>query len=302
MKIFITGGTGFIGSALISELRDCRITVLSRNPARASEQLGSHVQAIGDLDQLASFDGYDAVINLAGEPIINKRWTPRQKALICESRWQITRQLVAKIQASAQPPHTFISGSAVGIYGDQHDTVIDEHFDIPAHVAADDFAHHVCQQWENIAREAESDATRVCLLRTGIVLAKHGGALAKMLPPYRLGLGGPIGDGKQYFPWIHLDDMVRAITFLLHTQDAQGPFNMTAPDPIPNKVFSRTLARTLHRPHFLFTPAFALKLALGESASLLLEGQRAIPMKLTTLGFEFHHRHLSQALTDLLSH
>lgn len=302
MKILVTGGTGFIGSALIDQLKQHNVTVLSRDPASASLALGSQVQAIASLDQLDNLDEFDAVINLAGEPIVNKRWSPRQKDTICRSRWGITQQLVDKINASSTPPHTFISGSAVGIYGNQHDTLISEDFAIEQHVAHGDFAHHVCQRWEDIALKAKNETTRVCLLRTGIVLGQHGGALAKMLPPYRLGLGGPIGDGKQYFPWIHLGDMVNAILFLLNTPTASGPFNMTAPEPVTNREFSKTLAATLHRPHLLFTPAFALKLALGEAASLLLEGQRAIPAKLEAQGFTFHFREIGPALQDLLRH
>lgn len=301
MKILVTGGTGFIGAALIHQLRDHDITVLSRDPAKASLSLGEQVKAITSLDQLDNLNDYDVVINLAGEPIINKRWTARQKDTICRSRWGITQQLVDKIKASEQPPHTFISGSAVGIYGNQHDNVIDEDFAIE-HVSRHDFAHHVCQRWEHIASDAASEATRVCLLRTGIVLGRHGGALAKMLLPYQFGLGGPIGSGKQYTPWIHLDDMVNAIIFLLNTPSAHGAFNMTAPEPVTNKAFSQALAHALHRPHFLFTPAFALKLALGEAASLLLEGQNAIPAKLEAAGYTFQHRDIHEALQDILRH
>ncbi|MGF1687163.1 TIGR01777 family oxidoreductase [Photobacterium japonica] len=302
MKLLVTGGTGFIGSALIHQLRDHDITVLSRDPANASLSLGEQVNAITSLDQFDNLDDFDAVINLAGEPIINKRWTARQKDTICRSRWGITQQLVDKMQAGTQPPHTFISGSAVGIYGDQHDTVIDEDFVIEQHVSTHNFAHHVCQRWEKIAGEATSDATRVCLLRTGIVLGRHGGALAKMLLPYQLGMGGPIGNGKQYTPWIHLDDMVNAIVFLLHTPTANGAFNLTAPEPVTNKAFSKALAHSLHRPHLLFTPPFVLKLALGEAASLLLEGQNAIPAKLEAAGYIFQHREINEALQDILRH
>ncbi|WEM42952.1 TIGR01777 family oxidoreductase [Photobacterium sp. DA100] len=301
MKILVTGGTGFIGSALINALTEHEVTVLSRNPAKASQTLGDRINAVASLDQFDNLDGFDAVINLAGEPIINKRWSQQQKDRICQSRWTLTQQLVDKIQASSQPPHTFISGSAVGIYGDQKEALIDESFAISEHVSSDDFAHRVCRRWEEIAMEADSEQTRVCLIRTGIVLGKHGGALAKMLPPYQLGLGGPIGNGKQYTPWIHLQDMVAAIVFLLETPSASGAFNLTAPLPVTNKVFSQSLAKALHRPHILFTPAFVLKLALGEASSLLLEGQRAIPHKLEALGFAFRFRTIEAALTDIVA-
>lgn len=301
MKILVTGGTGFIGSALINALKEHDITVLSRNPAKASQNLGSRINAVASLDQFDNLDDFNAVINLAGEPIINKRWSPQQKKKICHSRWGLTEQLVEKIQAGSQPPHTFISGSAVGIYGDQLDTVIDESFAISDQVNHDDFAHHVCQRWEEIASEASSAQTRVCLLRTGIVLGKHGGALAKMLPPYQLGLGGPIGNGSQYTPWIHLQDMVDAIVFLLQTPSASGAFNLTAPEPVTNKEFSQSLAKALHRPHFLFTPAFVLKVVLGEACSLLLEGQRAVPQKLEALGFDFSYRDIDSALKAIVA-
>ncbi|MGF1739076.1 TIGR01777 family oxidoreductase [Photobacterium satsumensis] len=301
MKILVTGGTGFIGSALINALKEHDITVLSRNPAKASQNLGSRINAVASLDQFDNLDDFNAVINLAGEPIINKRWSPQQKKKICHSRWGLTEHLVEKIQAGSQPPHTFISGSAVGIYGDQLDTVIDESFAISNQVKHDDFAHHVCQRWEEIANEASSEQTRVCLLRTGIVLGKHGGALAKMLPPYQLGLGGPIGNGSQYTPWIHLQDMVDAIVFLLQTPSASGAFNLTAPEPVTNKVFSQSLAKALRRPHFLFTPAFVLKVVLGEASSLLLEGQRAVPQKLEALGFDFSYRDIDSALKAIVA-
>ncbi|PSW13930.1 TIGR01777 family protein [Photobacterium sanctipauli] len=301
MNILVTGGTGLIGKALISQLHNCNITVLSRNPQQASQQLGASVKAIASLDQLDDLDPFDAVINLAGEPIINKRWTDNQKEKIRQSRWGLTQTLVDKCHAGSNPPHTFISGSAVGIYGNQHEETITEDFNIGAQVKADDFAHQVCQQWEYIALKAQSEQTRVCLLRTGIVLAKQGGALAKMLPPYQLGLGGPIGSGKQYFPWIHIEDMVQAILFLLHTPHTEGAFNLTAPEPVTNKVFSQALAKTLRRPHLLFTPAFVLKAALGEASSLLLDGQRAIPAKLEQFGYTFRHPQLGEALEDLLN-
>ncbi|MGF1682627.1 TIGR01777 family oxidoreductase [Photobacterium minamisatsumaniensis] len=301
MNILVTGGTGFIGKALLSQLTQCSVTVLSRTPKQASEQLGENVTAIGNLDSLDNLDLFDVVINLAGEPIINKRWTDKQKQKICQSRWEITQQLVEKCNAGNTPPHTFISGSAVGIYGNQYTTIIDEQFDIADNIQKNDFAHKVCQQWEDIALQAQSEQTRVCLLRTGIVLAQHGGALVKMLPPYQLGLGGPIGSGSQYFPWIHLDDMVNGILFLLQTPSASGAFNFSAPEPVTNKVFSQTLAQVLRRPHFLFTPAFVLQLVLGESASLLLDGQRAVPAKLEELGYQFRYPQLKDALEDILT-
>ncbi|MEC6798328.1 TIGR01777 family oxidoreductase [Photobacterium sp. S4TG1] len=299
MRILVTGATGLIGKALLPHLNHDEITVISRDPARAYQLLGHHINALDLLESLPNLDQFDVVINLAGEPIVGKRWSAQQKHVIEDSRWNITQQLVDKIQASDNPPHTFISGSAVGIYGNQHDQIIDETFNIAPDKT--DFSQQVCSQWEQIALEAQSDKTRVCLLRTGIVLAKQGGALAKMLLPYQFGVGGPIGDGQQYFPWIQLQDMVRGILFLINHNDAQGPYNMTAPNPVTNRIFSATLAKTLHRPHLFFTPTWVLKCALGESSQLLLDGQRALPSKLLAAGFNFTFPEIEQALKQTLS-
>ena len=296
MNILVTGGTGFIGKALLPHFNHDRVTVLSRDPNRAYQRLGHHIKVITSLDRLSDFNNIDVIINLAGEPIINKRWSNRQKQLICQSRWEITRQLVEKIKASSNPPHTFISGSAVGIYGDQKSDSFDESLEVDTN----EFAHLVCRKWEQTALEAQSDNTRVCLLRTGIVLAKQGGALARMLPAYQLGLGGPLGNGEQYFPWIHLHDMVKGILFLLKKPEAKGVYNFTAPNPVTNKEFSRTLARVLHRPHFFKTPAWLLKLGLGEASSLLLGSQRALPSRLQQQGFHFCYPKLEHALKEML--
>ncbi|PSW42633.1 TIGR01777 family oxidoreductase [Photobacterium leiognathi] len=298
MKILMTGATGFIGRALLPHFNHDHVTVLTRNPTRAYHLLGHHINAVDSIESFDNFDEFDAIINLAGEPIMNKRWSEKQKQKICQSRWDITKQLVNKINASTNPPHTFISGSAVGIYGDNQDKTIDE--STPLDINDNDFAQNVCHRWEQIALEAQSEQTRVCLIRTGIVLGKQGGALARMLLPYQLGLGGKIGDGKQYFPWIHMQDMIKGIIFLLNHPEAQGVFNFTAPTPVTNNVFSQTLAATLKRPHFLFTPAWVLKLGLGESAQLLLDSQRALPNKLQQEGFNFSFPCIEQALKQTL--
>lgn len=296
MHILITGGTGLIGRALIPQLAPHEITVLTRSPEKAKRLLPEKVHAINHLSQLGSLNHIDAVINLAGEPIVDKRWTENQKGIICSSRWGITQKLVDLILEADTPPHTFISGSAVGYYSDQGDKIIDESLV----VNGSDFAHSVCANWERIALRADSDLTRVCLLRTGIVLSDKGGALKKMLLPYQFGLGGPIGDGHQYFPWIHIDDMVGGIVHLLHHADARGPFNLTAPTPVTNKVFSQSLARSLRRPHFLFTPKFAISLMLGEAGQLLFDSQRAVPRALENSGYGFEYPDVQPALDDLL--
>lgn len=302
MKILITGGTGFIGRELIKLLMTHDLVVLTRNRAQAKATL-AHVHNeklafIDTLDDLHDLNPYDAVINLAGEPIADKRWTSRQKQRICDSRWILTERLVELIHASTKPPHVLISGSAVGYYGDQQGHPFDESLQ----VKSSRFSHHVCETWEQIALRAQSDRTRVCLLRTGVVLAPEGGALKKMLPPYRLGLGGPIGTGDQYMPWIHMNDMVKGIVYVLETEHAQGPFNLCAPHPVTNRVFSRSLAATLKKPHLLTTPKWAITLLMGEASELLFDSIRAKPKKLTELGFQFSYSRIEPALRHLLQH
>ncbi|CAM3575802.1 Epimerase family protein [Vibrio aerogenes CECT 7868] len=303
MRVLITGGSGLIGSELVKQMatRDHDIVVLTRSREKTSQKL-SHlsnymIECIESLDDYHDLNPFDAVINLAGEPIADKRWTKKQKDIICHSRWDITEKIVSLFHASASPPGIFISASAVGFYGDQQSHPIDEELN----VYHGEFSHQVCAKWEEIAMRAESDLTRVCLLRTGVVLSKNGGALQKMLPPYRLGLGGPIGNGHQYMPWIHMSDMIRGILFLLETNYAQGPFNLCAPHPVSGKKFSQALASTLHRPHFLFVPKWVIQLLMGEASALLLDSIRAKPKKLTEMGFEFHFPHIESALKQILN-
>ncbi len=298
MRVLITGATGLIGSSLTQRLLGLshQITVLSRNVQRARERFGEQVSYWSTLQDKPSLDDFDAVINLAGEPIADKRWSKAQKERLCHSRWDLTEQLVKLINAGSTPPGVLISGSATGYYGDQGQAVVTE--DEAPH---DEFTHQLCQRWESLALQAQSDATRVCLLRTGVVLAAKGGALAKMLPPFRLGLGGPIGDGRQYLPWIHLEDMVDGIVYLLDHQTLQGPFNMVAPYPVHNEQFAAQLANVLDRPAFLRVPAFAMRLLMGEAAVLVLGGQRAVPKRLEEAGFSFRFLELEQALDDVIN-
>ncbi|CAM4307026.1 TIGR01777 family oxidoreductase [Vibrio agarivorans] len=302
MKILLTGGTGFIGQELLKALCTHTVVILTRDTSKARQALQhlafETISFIDSLDNLDDLNDFDAVINLAGEPIADKRWSRVQKSRICHSRWDITERIVSLIHASTEPPHTFISGSAVGYYGDQQEHPFDECLQ----VNRPDFTHHVCKQWEDIALKARSDNTRVVLLRTGVVLAPNGGALSKMLLPYKLGVGGPIGNGKQFMPWIHMLDMVRAIVFLLETDHAHGAFNLSSPHPVTNKQFSQQLAKTLKRPHVLFTPKWALSMAMGESACLLFDSIRAKPKKLTELGYVFSYSRLEPALRNLLQH
>lgn len=291
MRILITGGTGLIGSALLKHWQsEYQLTVLSRTPRPGATGL-DYVTELAQVD----FNQLDAVINLAGEPIADKRWTDAQKERICQSRWQLTEQLVQHITAASTPPGVLISGSAIGFYGRQGEQEISEEYQ----AFFPEFSHDICARWENLALQANSPQIRVCLLRTGVVLAAEGGALKKMLPPFKLGLGGKIGSGAQYMSWIHLDDMVTLIDFLLHNDQISGAVNATAPKPVTNAVFSAALAKRLKRPALLPMPAPLLKLLFGEMSDILLYGQRVIPKKLLDAGFRFRYPNLQQALAAL---
>jgi len=297
MNVLITGGTGLIGKALIKTLKhnNANITVLTRDCVKASKILGNHINFIDEL-KLSTIENLDTVINLAGEPIANKRWTANQKNKICQSRWNITATLTALIKTAKNPPNLLISGSAIGIYGRQNKKPIDENFtDYNA-----EFTHEVCSTWENLALDAASGKTRVAILRTGIVLDRTEGALSKMLLPFTLCLGGKISHGQQMMSWIHMDDMVAAIVHIQQTPSLKGCINITAEHPVSNNVFSRTLAETLKRPSLFTTPAFVLKLIFGEMADLLLFGQNVIPTKLKNSGFNFKYPTITQALKNIL--
>ena len=296
MKILITGGTGLIGRGLVHRWQATHtLYVLSRSQQKVKAHFADSVTALTDL-AMVDFNQLDAVINLAGEPIADKRWTAQQKHKLCHSRWDLTQQLVSAIQAAKTPPAVFISGSAIGVYGRQQASLITEEFDHYHH----EFTNHLCHKWEQIALQAGSEHTRVCLLRTGVVLKKQAGALHKMLLPFKFGLGGRVGSGEQYMSWIHHDDMLACIEFLLMQPTLSGVFNATAPTPVTNTEFSQTLANVLRRPAILPMPAVALKLLLGEMADLLLTGQRVIPANLTKAGFEFNFPTLEPALHNLL--
>lgn len=297
MKILITGGTGLIGRHLIPRLLELghAVTVVTRSPDKARQLLGSQVEVLKGLQEKTSLDGINAVINLAGEPIADKRWTEAQKQRLCQSRWDITEKISALIRASETPPEVLISGSAAGYYGDLGEVVVTE--EEPPH---NEFTHKLCAKWEQIASTAQSDSTRVCLLRTGVVLASQGGILSKMLPAFKLGLGGPIGSGRQYLAWIHIDDMVNGILWLLDNP-LRGPFNMVSPYPVHNEQFAHALGHVLRRPAILRVPAPAIRLLMGESSVLVLGGQRALPKRLEAAGFTFRWYDLEEALHDLLA-
>ncbi len=298
MNFLITGATGLIGKKLTKALlkqTDSNITVLTRNRAKATSLFKEKVAVIDKLS-LTIIEQQDVIINLAGEPIADKRWSPSQKKKICQSRWQITQDLLGFINQAKKPPKVFISGSAIGIYGRQNQQIIDEGF-VDYH---QEFSHTICQQWEAIALKAQSPATRVALLRTGIVLSTQGGALAKMLLPFKLGLGGKMASGEQRMSWVHIDDMVAAIIYIINNQQLIGAINITAPEPVSNQVFSSILAKTLSRPCIFSTPTFMLKLLFGEMADLLIYGQNVVPKKLRDSGFRFEYEKLSKALESLI--
>jgi len=291
-RMLLSGGTGLIGRHLIAKLNeDYEITVITRDPKRAKRLLSDSINALR-IEDISHVNDYEVIVNLAGEPIADKRWTDAQKQRICDSRWNITTRLVELINEAISPPRVFISGSAIGIYGRQGDTPITEDFSD----FVEDFSREVCKKWEDIANKAE---TRVCLLRTGVVLADDGGALSKMLMPFRLGLGGPIGDGKQFMSWIHIEDMVRAIVFLIEHNKCSGPFNLTSPKPASNAFFAHKLCKRLDRPCIFTTPVFAVKLLMGEASELVVYGQKVIPTRLEAAGFHFSYPVLADALAAL---
>jgi len=295
MRILLTGATGLIGSSLVRLWQPAhQLTVLTRSTAKALEQLGAGISFVTALGQL-NMNEFDAVVNLAGEPIADKRWSAQQKQKICQSRWQLTEQLAEKIQQATTPPHTLINASAIGFYGRQSDSVIDE----SVQSFNPEFSHEVCARWEELARRAESGRTRVCILRIGIVVAADGGALKKMLPAFRLGLGGRIGSGTQYMSWIHIDDLTAAFDLLLTHAELNGVFNATAPAAVTNQQWTTLLAKRLHRPALLPMPAAMIQLLFGEMGDLLLYGQNVYPRRLLAAGFQFCYPTLQAALNAL---
>jgi uncharacterized protein len=295
MRILISGSSGFIGTALRSALASAGhdVVPLVRRAARPGEVEWNPVA--GTLDP-AAIDGADAVINLSGAGIGDKRWSDSYKRELLDSRLMTTKLLASTIAAVDRPPTVFLSGSAIGIYGPRGDETLDETSPLGNGFLAD-----LCRKWEDATSVADSASTRVALLRTGIVLSPKGGALKKQLPLFRLGLGGKFGSGKPYQSWISLPDEVAAIMHLL-TADVHGPVNLTAPNPVTGAQFSRTLGAVLRRPAFLPIPTFGPKLLLGSELAdaLLFTGQRVVPTMLQRSGFTFAHTELDMALRTLL--
>ncbi|WP_339515021.1 TIGR01777 family oxidoreductase [Pseudomonas sp. RL_15y_Pfl2_60] len=298
MHILLTGGTGLIGQGLCHfwAAQGHQLSVWSRRPEQVKALCGDSVRGVANLDELKD-QTIDAVINLAGAPIADKPWSAARKALLRESRIALTEQLIAWLTQREQKPDVLISGSAVGWYGDGGDQALTEE----SPQMSDDFASRLCADWESAALQAQALGIRVVLVRTGLVLAADGGMLKRLLLPFRLGLGGRIGSGQQWMPWVHLSDQIALIDFLLQHQQASGPYNACSPHPVRNREFTNELGHALNRFTVLPVPGFLLRAGLGEMSILLLGGQRAQPKRLTDLGFEFRFTHLDVALTDLLS-
>jgi uncharacterized protein (TIGR01777 family) len=298
MRVAITGATGVIGRALAGALRDRgdEPVALSRSAARAKESLGVDAYEWkapkAEPPPLEALRGSDAVVHLLGETIA-QRWTGEAKREIVDSRILSTRNLVAGLAElpESERPRVLVSQSATGWYGARGEERLDE-----AEPAGDDFLARLTVDWEAEADRAEELGVRVVQTRTGVVLAEAGGALDKMLPFFKLGIGGPVAGGRQYVPWIHLDDVVGALLFALDNDALRGPVNVAAPEPVPNKDLSRTLGRVLRRPAFAPVPALAVKALYGEMASIVTTGQRAVPARLQELGYEFRRPDLEQAL------
>ncbi len=300
MKVTVTGATGVIGSALVHELleRGDEVTVLSRDAGRARETFEGRVEAHDwrepktEAPPRAALRGRGGIVHLLGEPVA-QRWSEDAKREIRDSRVLATGNLVAALRdlPDAERPGVLVSQSASGWYGPRGDERVDE-----SEPSGSDFLAGVTRDWEARARDAERLGMRVAITRTGVVLAPDGGALEKMLPFFKLGLGGPVAGGRQYVPWIHLDDVAGALAFALHDEHASGPLNLAAPEPVTNKELSRTLGRVLKRPAFAPVPGLAVKLLYGDMATIVTTGVRAVPRRLTELGYEFRRPDLEDAL------
>jgi uncharacterized protein len=303
-RVVVTGATGTIGRAVCRALaeRGDQVVALSRDRDRAQQALGSEIEVAAwprpseQPPRASALSGSDAVIHLLGEPV-DQRWTEEAKARIRESRVGSTGMLVAALRElpDGERPRVLVSQSATGFYGARGDQELAENAP-----PGKDFLATVVVDWEEQAAAA-GDLLRVVTIRTGVVLAPSGGALAKMLPPFRLGIGGPVAGGGQYVPWVHVDDVVAALLFCLDHDEVRGPVNLTAPTPVTNAELSRALGRVLHRPAVVPVPGFALRLMYGEMAEIVTTGQRVVPAALRQLGFEFRHPELEAALRDVLA-
>lgn len=300
MQALVTGATGFVGPRLLRLLD--RPVIVSRNPDRARHVVGHLAGRIVRWDPLEgppppeAFEGVDAVFHLAGESVAEGRWTAAQKARIRDSRVLGTRHLVQGIAQAGHKPAVLVSASAVGFYGDRGDEELTE-----AAAPADDFLARVCIEWEREALAAETSGVRVVTARTGIVLGAGGGALGKMLTPFKLGAGGPLGNGRQWMPWVHVADLARLYIHAADHGQIRGPMNSVAPHPVRNSEFTRALGRQLHRPAFMPAPYLGLRLVFGEFAQVLFASQRVIPQVALDTGFTFQYPEIAAALREILA-
>ena len=296
-SILITGGSGFIGRHFCSQAQHLgfQLCVLTRKPKAAAARLPASVRLIERLSELEADYAPEVIVNLAGEPLAAGRWTQRRKQRFYDSRINLTDRLYDFCVARSHKPAVVISGSAIGYYG-PGDQPVDEHSN-----AVDGFSHKLCKTWEQSAKRFETLGSRVCYLRTGIVLGEEG-ALARMLPPFKLALGGPIGSGKQGMSWIHIDDMVGAILHCINNPQIAGPVNATAPHSVSNAEFSASLGVVLNRPAVVPMPALMVKLLFGEMGEeLLLQGQYVLPNKLLANDFQFQYPYLEAALQQVVA-
>ena len=296
MKIVVSGSTGLVGSALVPELaaKGHPVARLVRSNPRPGDILWN--PAGGAIDA-AALEGFDAVIHLAGDPIADGRWTPEKKARIRDSRIKSTKLLAETLSKLSRPPKIFLCASAIGIYGHRGEELLKE--DSSPGLG---FLAEVGKAWEAATEPAARKGIRVVNLRFGVILTPNGGALKKMLPPFRMGMGGPLGNGRQFFSWISIDDAAGAIGHILSNEKLSGPINLVAPEPVTNAEFSKTLGRAVHRPAFVPMPAFGVRLLFGEMANeILLASTRVEPEKLLASGYRFQHPSLDQALRSMLN-
>lgn len=298
MRVFITGGTGLIGSEIVRQLsaRGDQPVVLTRSPGKARSSAPAGVEFVeGDPQQagdwMKSVDGCQGVINLVGESVFGRRWNAEQKKRIRDSRIDSTNNLVQAMVSADNAPAALSSASAIGYYGNVPEAELTENSP-----AGNDFLARVCQEWEQAASRAAEQGIRTAMVRIGVVLSKDGGALKQMLPPFKLGLGGPIGAGRQWMSWVHLADIAGAFIAALDHAEAVGPINGTAPEPVRNKEFSKALASALHRPCLFPVPPFMLRVMFGEVAEVITGSQRVLPTKLQQLGYQFQHPNIREAM------
>ncbi len=298
LKALITGGTGLLGQELLANLTDA--VVLSRDPARATRKLGGarvvRWDPATEAAPLEALQGVEAIFNLAGESVAGGRWTEDQKRRIRDSRVVGTRNLVAGLRALDRKPEVLVSASAVGYYGDRGDEDLDE-----SSPAGRGFLAEVCTEWEHEALAAEALGVRVVCVRIGIVLAPGGGALARMITPFKLGAGGRLGSGKQWMPWIHIDDAVGVLLHASRTAAVRGGMNAVSPHPVTNAEFTRALGHAVHRPAFLTVPKTALRIAFGEMSEILMASQRVLPRVAERAGYAFKHNELDGALAAVMA-